>query len=187
VTNPQEHEFRAWASAARPRLRRTAFLLSGDWHLAEDLTQDTLVRIYAVWPRVSASGAPDSYAMRTLVNCQRATARRPWRREHVVDVLPDRTQAGSATDAGDDRSVLLDALARLGGSQRTIVVLRYWEDLSVDDVAATLGLSTGTVKSQSARGLARLRTLLRDELPQVVAAGRAPVPPLSPFETGETP
>jgi RNA polymerase sigma-70 factor (sigma-E family) len=182
VTNPHETEFRAWAALARPRLRRTAFLLCGDWHLAEDLTQDTLVRIYAVWHRVSASGAPDSYATRTLVNCQRATARRPWRREHVTDELPDRPLVGTE-GSQDDRDLLLVALARLGDSQRTIVVLRYWEDLSIDEVAAVLGVSPGTVKSQSARGLARLRHLLRDHLPQPVAAGRIP---LSPLETGET-
>jgi RNA polymerase sigma-70 factor (sigma-E family) len=171
VSSSQEDEFRAWAVLARPRLRRTAFLLCGDWHLAEDLTQDTLVRVYAVWPRVSTSGAPDAYAVRTLVNCGRATARRPWRRERATDDLPDQAGAVSAVDARDERDVLLTALAALGGSQRAIVVLRYWEDLSVDEVARVLGVSTGTVKSQSARGLSRLRTLLGDAAPVLLETG----------------
>jgi RNA polymerase sigma-70 factor (sigma-E family) len=182
VTNPHEIEFRAWAALARPRLRRTAFLLCGDWHLAEDLTQDTLVRIYAVWSRVSASGTPDAYATRTLINCRRATARRPWRRERTTDAVPEHPGAPPA-DAYDDRDVLLRALAVLGDSQRVIVVLRYWEDLSIDEVAHALGVSEGTVKSQSARGLARLRDLLADELSHPVAAGHVPS---SPLETGET-
>jgi RNA polymerase sigma-70 factor (sigma-E family) len=156
-----EAEFRTWAAPARVRLRRTAFLLCGDWHLAEDLTQDTLVRVYAVWDRVSASGPPDAYAVRTLVNCQRAAARRPWRREHVVADVPDRADARPSAGSGaEERDRLIAALRGLGRSQRAIVVLRYWDDLSVDEVSQILGIAPGTVKSQSARGLARLRELL---------------------------
>jgi RNA polymerase sigma-70 factor (sigma-E family) len=150
--------FRDWASMARPRLRRTAYLLCGDWHLAEDLTQETLVRVYSVWSRVSASGPPDAYATRTLVNARRAQLRRPWRRESAVPTVPDR--AAPEHGGTEDRDRLLTALAGLGESQRAIVVLRYWEDRSVEEVADLLGLSTGTVKSQSARGWARLRQLL---------------------------
>ncbi len=159
MTNPQQ-QFRDWAYPARPRLRRTAFLLTGDWHLAEDLTQDTLVRVRSVWSRVSGSGAPDAYATRTLVNCLRATARRPWRRESSVDLVPERIDPGSSAETPDHRDELLAALAQLGLSQRTVVVLRYWDDLSIEAVAASLNLSTGTVKSQAARGLAQLRELL---------------------------
>ena len=165
VTNTYEPEFRAWASLARPRLRLTAYLLSGDWHQAEDLTQDTLVRIYAVWQRVSATGSPDAYAAKTLVNCHRAAARRPWRRETSTQEVPDSAHPGSGSDRSDDRGTLMDALAQLGRSQRAIVVLRYWDDLSVDEVARALDVSTGTVKSQSARGLARLRALLAESGP----------------------
>ena len=82
-------EFRDWAAAARPRLRRTAYLLSGDWHLAEDLAQETLLRMYAVWGRVTRIGAPDAYARRTLINLYRSTLRRPSRREYLTDVMPE--------------------------------------------------------------------------------------------------
>jgi RNA polymerase sigma-70 factor (sigma-E family) len=136
--------------------------LCGDWHLAEDLAQDTLTRMYAVWPRVSRSGVPDAYSRRTLINAHRAAARRPWRRESAVDVLED-TDAAAVRDESTsvtDRDALLHALSKLGRSQRTIVVLRYWEDLSVAEVADLLDLSAGAVKSQAARGLAHLRAAL---------------------------
>jgi RNA polymerase sigma-70 factor (sigma-E family) len=151
-------EFGVWAAAARPRLRRTGFLLSGDWHLAEDLAQETLVRMYAVWPRVSRMGAPDAYARQALVNQYRSTLRRPWRREHVTDTVPER----AIGDEGghDERDTLLAALAGLGASQRAIVVLRYWEDMSVTDVATLLNLSPGTVRSQASRALLTLRNRL---------------------------
>jgi RNA polymerase sigma-70 factor (sigma-E family) len=151
-------EFGVWAAAARPRLRRTGFLLSGDWHLAEDLAQETLLRLYAVWPRVSRSGAPDAYARRTLVNAYRGTLRRPWRREQFTDVVPD--VVAGVEGPHDDRDELLAALAGLGASQRAIVVLRYWEDMSVTDVADLLNLSPGTVRSQASRALLTLRNRL---------------------------
>lgn len=153
----REESFRSWATASRPRLRRTAYLLCGDWHLAEDLAQETLAKLYAVWPRVSRSGAPDAYARKTLINAHLAVRRRPWRRESVVDVMPDE---GIVPPTAEDRDVLLAALASLGPSQRAIVVLRYWEDLSIAEVASLLDLAPGTVKSQSARGLEHLRALM---------------------------
>jgi RNA polymerase sigma-70 factor (sigma-E family) len=153
-------EFRDWATAARPRLRRTAYLLSGDWHLAEDLAQETLLRMYAVWRRVAQIGAPDAYARRTLINAYRSTLRRPSRREYLTDVIPE--QAAAQSGSPEERDVLLRALAELGQSQRAIVVLRYWEDLSVIEVAEVLGLSQGTVKSQASRALATLRGRLSD-------------------------
>ena len=158
MSSPIPAQFRDWAAVARPRLRRTAYLLCGDWHLAEDLTQETLVRVYSVWHRVSVGGPPDGYATRTLVNAHRAVLRRPWRRESAMEHLPE--QGVIAVTAVDERDALLAALAKLGPSQRAIVVLRYWEDRSIEDVANLLGLSTGTVKSQSARGLTHLRRLL---------------------------
>ena len=153
-------DFRDWATAARPRLRRTAYLLCGDWHLAEDLTQETLLRMYAVWHRVARIGVPDAYARRTLVNLYRSMLRRPSRREYLTDVVPERAAAQNGSP--DERDVLLRALAHLGESQRAIVVLRYWEDLSVAEVAEVLGLSQGTVKSQASRALATLRGRLSD-------------------------
>ena len=158
-------DFREWATAARPRLRRTGFLLTGDWHLAEDLTQETLLRMYANWGR-SDIRSIDSYARTTLVNLHRQWLRKPSRREQVSDRLPE--VAVSDRHEHDNRTVLLGALAELGPSQRTIVVLRYWEDLSVAEVAQLLRVREGTVKSQASRALAYLRT----KLPELAGTNR---------------
>lgn len=160
MSNAEPLDFRVWAATARPRLRRTAFLLSGDWHQAEDLTQDVLVRVYAVWHRVSTMAAPDAYARKAMVNAHRSALRRPWRRERAVEQVPDQADLRTHLSGSEDRDVLLAALAGLGTSQRTIVVLRYWEDLSVAEVADLLHVSSGTVKSQAARGLQHLRRTL---------------------------
>ena len=101
------------------------------------------MRVHSVWSRVSASGTPDAYATKTLVNCLRATARRPWRRESSVDLLPEHIDPRASTETPDDRDALLAALSQLGQSQRTIVVLRYWQDLSVEAVAASLNCRPG--------------------------------------------
>jgi len=150
--------FRDYASSRRTELRRTAYLLCGDWYLADDLVQDALAKLYVHWPRVSARGDVDAYVRRMLVNGFLAGRRRAWRRELVTAQLPD----VPAPDSADHptRDLLLRALADLQPSQRTIVVLRYWDDLSVEQTAAALGCSTGNVKSQASRGLAHLRAAL---------------------------
>ncbi|MEV4413813.1 SigE family RNA polymerase sigma factor [Catellatospora sp. NPDC049609] len=150
--------FREYAAARRSALRRTAYLLCGDWHLADDLVQDALAGLFVRWRRVSARGDVDPYVHRMLVNGYLATHRRKWRREVATAELPDLPADAAARDG--TREVLLRALAGLGPSQRAVVVLRYWEDLSVEQTAAALGCSTGNVKSQAARGLAHLRTAL---------------------------
>jgi RNA polymerase sigma-70 factor (sigma-E family) len=162
--------FRAYVRARRPALRRTAYLICGDWHLAEDLVQDTLAQLYVHWPRLtSPSGGVtsiDAYVRRMLVNGHLQTRRRPWRREVPTGFdTPPHGATGRAEELAtepDDgtRAALHRALAGLGPSQRTVVVLRYWEDLSVEETARTLGCSTGNVKSQAARGLAHLRSVL---------------------------
>jgi RNA polymerase sigma-70 factor (sigma-E family) len=151
-------DFRAWATHALTRLRRTGYLLSGDWDLADDLAQETLIRVYSSWSRIRDPGARDAFAATTLVNRYRSHFRRASRREipQSNDVFPD--SAAPTTEPPDDR--IIAALARLGPSQREIVVLRYWEDYSVADTARILGLSVGTVTSQSSRALASLRTVL---------------------------
>lgn len=161
MTSPAVDEFALWASAAAPRLRRLGFLLTGDWHRGEDLTQEALVRIYAVWPRVSRRGSPDAYATRTLINLHRTSLRRAWNREQPTAELPEVVDPTSYDGSPD--TALLEALSRLGPSQRAVVVLRYWDDRTVDEVADLLHLSSGTVKSQAARGLANLRDLLGGE------------------------
>lgn len=154
-------DFEQYVAVRRTSLRRTAYLLCGDWDRAEDVVQDALARLYVHWRRASRAGSVDAYARRTVVNAFLAEGRRPWRRERSTDAVPD-TAYADPTTAADSRDVLLRALAQLGPSQRAIVVLRYWEDLSVEETASVLGTSTGNVKSQAARGLAHLRQVLRN-------------------------
>ena len=150
--------FRAWVLAHRARLRRTAFLLCGDWHLADDLVQDVLVRMYEAWPRVGAAPDLTRYSRRVLVNRYLDHRRRPSRREHVVDTVPD--DAAPEGGGHDDREALLQALRDVPPGQRAVLVLRYFDDLSVEQTAAVLGTSAGTVKSQTSRGLTALRAAL---------------------------
>lgn len=157
VTTPPD--FESYVAARRPSLRRTAYLLTGDWDRAEDVVQDALTNLFVHWRRASRATSIDAYARRTLVNAYLSEKRRPWRRERSTEAVPETTYAGPA-DASDERDSLRRALADLGPSQRAIVVLRYWDDLSVEETAAALGCSTGNVKSQSARGLVHLREAL---------------------------
>ncbi len=154
----EEEQFGEYVDARLPALRRTAFFLCGNWHSAEDLAQTTLIRMYAAWPGLNAREAVDSYARRVLVRVFLDERRRPWRRERVTAYLPDSAaQTGTSYEVRDE---LLTALGALPAQQRAAVVLRYWEDLTVEETARTLGIGTGTVKSYCARGLARLRELM---------------------------
>jgi RNA polymerase sigma-70 factor (sigma-E family) len=152
-------EFSDFAEAAVVRLRQTAFLLSRDWHLAQDLTQITLAKVYVKWRRIDD---PHAYAKKILLRAFLDHKRRRSSDELAVEELPE---APTADDGRDLRLTLFEALGRLPPRDRAIVVLRYWEDLSVRDVAALLGLSEGNVKIQSMRSLAKLRTLLGEEAP----------------------
>ncbi|TCO56029.1 SigE family RNA polymerase sigma factor [Actinocrispum wychmicini] len=139
-------------------LRRTAYLLCGDWHRAEDLVQVTFAKLYLAWRRITRHEALDGYARQTLVRTFLSERRLGWfRKEKTGEQLTDTP----VSDIGpEDRMVLLDALTRVPPGQRAVLVLRYWEDLSVEQTAALLKCSTGTVKSQAARGLQTLRDLL---------------------------
>ncbi|MEO3743621.1 SigE family RNA polymerase sigma factor [Plantactinospora sp. B5E13] len=159
----RDREFAAYYSATGARMRTTAFLLCGDWHLAEDLTQIAFTKLYRSWRRVNHHEVLDQYVRRIVVRAFLDERRRPWRREFT---------AGPA-DAGLDRAVegpdvaerlaLSAALADLPARERAVLVLRFWEDLSIEQVAEMLALPAGTVKSQTARGLARLRARLDRE------------------------
>jgi RNA polymerase sigma-70 factor (sigma-E family) len=152
-------EFTEFAVGAAPRLRRTAFLLCGDWHTAEDLTQTTLARMFVSWRRIRRQDAVYAYASRTLVNIFLADRRRRRGRELLTGWLPERPDPAAA-GGPEVRMVVLAALATLPPKTRVVVVMRYWADLSVDQVADVLGCSAGNVKSQSARGLDKLRAIL---------------------------
>ncbi|MFD1148694.1 SigE family RNA polymerase sigma factor [Saccharothrix hoggarensis] len=153
----RDREFGEYVDARALVMRRTAYLLCGDWHRAEDLVQTALTKLYVAWPRVRRDGAIDAYARKVLVRTAIDESRRGFRsRETVVDAVPDTPVSGAAPADLDVRR----ALARLPLGQRTVVVLRYWEDLSVTETARLLGRTEGTVKSQAAKGLAALRELL---------------------------
>ncbi len=156
-----EADFRGWVEGRRTALRSTAFLLCGDWYLADDLVQEACTRVYAVWDRVSASGSPDAYARRVLVNLYLDHRRRPSRREHVVELLPD-APAAERPDGGAAGDAVVEALATLPPGQRAVLVLRFWEGLTLEESAAALGSSVGNVKAQSSRAYAALRSALVD-------------------------
>jgi RNA polymerase sigma-70 factor (sigma-E family) len=134
-----------------------AFLMCGNWHTAEDLAQTALAKVFASWPRIRRRDAVDAYATRTLVNTFLADRRLRRSGEILTDKLPERPASGPAPET---RIMVLDALATLPPRSRAAVILRYWADLNVDQAAAVLGCSPGTVKSTTARALARLKDVL---------------------------
>jgi len=147
--------FAEFVAARGQALQRTAFLLTGDWALAEDLVQTALARAYPRWGQIRRDD-PEAYVRRVIVNTWSSWWRRRWRGEVPTETLPEH----AATDeyAGSDRrGALRAALDRLPRRQRAIVVLRYHEDMSEAQVAHALGISVGTVKSQASRALAKLR------------------------------
>ncbi|MGZ4465812.1 MAG: SigE family RNA polymerase sigma factor, partial [Nocardioides sp.] len=142
-----------------PSLYRTAYLLLGDHAEAEDLVQTALAKTYASWRQVRDLEAAPGYARTVLVNTAASWFRkRSWRNERPTEVLPERGYAVDPTD----RPAIVTALAGLAPRQRAVVVLRYYEDLSVAQTARALGCSEGTVKSQTSDALATLRRLLGD-------------------------
>ncbi|MFG1898615.1 SigE family RNA polymerase sigma factor [Micromonospora zamorensis] len=154
----RDKAFAEYFAARSGAMRGTAYLLCGDWHRAEDLVQTAFVKLYRVWNRISRHEVLDSYVRQILIRTFLDERRRGWwRRERVGGEDADQV---APPDSAESRLVLLQALARVAPRQRAVLVLRYWEDLSVEDVAALLECSPGTVKSQAARGLDTLRGLL---------------------------
>jgi RNA polymerase sigma-70 factor (sigma-E family) len=154
----RDREFRAYFEARAAVVRRTAFLLCGDWHWAEDLAQTALAKVYQHWGRLDRNGQVDAYVrkvlVRTVIDESRWRKRRP---ETVVDVMPEVAEAVTGLEEAMD---VRHALAALPPKQRAAVVLRYWEDLPVAATATALGCSEGTVKSQVSKGLGALRRTL---------------------------
>ena len=160
--DPRDADFVAFATAVAGRLRQTAYLLCHDWHLAQDLTQTTLAKTYLSWDRVSAAGDPEAYSRKILLHTFLDHRRVRSSSEVVTDEVP--TAGHDDRGSGSDlRITLLEALKQLPPRDRAIVVLRYWEDHSIATVAELLHLPEATVKTQSSRGLARLRRLLGDD------------------------
>ena len=154
--------FAAYVRARGDHLLRVAVLLTGDWHAAEDLVQASLVKLYRAWPRLDTAADPDAYLRRIMVNTHRSWWRARWRREAPAAVLPESVTGDDLAERQALGALVRQALARLPRRQRAVLVLRYFEDLSEAQTALMLGCSVGTVKSQAARGLARLREITGD-------------------------
>jgi len=159
-----EQEFEEFAQARAAQLYRSAWLLCGSHHQAEDLVQETLAKVYARWLRpFGRIDNPAAYAQTTLIRTFLGGKRRRSNGEHSYADVPDRPVADPAAGA-DVRLALRDVLAELPATDRAVLVLRYLEDLSVDEVAARMGLSPGAVRNRSMRALERLRGLVDDSL-----------------------
>jgi RNA polymerase sigma-70 factor (sigma-E family) len=156
--------FAEWAQTRSRALHRLAYLLCGDWHVAEDLVQEALARAALKWPRVEQLENPDAYVRRILVNQLNTLRRRKSWRTSAVAIAPEMAVPdGTVAHARNDE--LMTALRQLPTRQRAVITLRYFEDLPEHEVAGILGCSIGTVKSQSHKALQRLRqTMAREEL-----------------------
>lgn len=164
-------EFTEYVAARRKALLVTAYFCCGSWSYAEDVLQTALARLYVAWPRARRSRSQEAYVRRIIVNAAIDEGRRPWRREHPVDAVPD---GGYDPSDRSDQSELMAALAELAPGQRRIIVLRHWLGLSVEETAADCGISIGTVKSQSAHGLAKLRRRLGESRDGAIHEGTEP-------------
>jgi RNA polymerase sigma-70 factor (sigma-E family) len=174
VTAQHDADYTEYVEYRLPALRRLALLLCQDRHRADDLVQQAVIQVYVHWSRASAADNTDAYVNAILVREFLHERRSGWtRRVHVTDQLPD------APILTADRDGLMDlqaAVATLPPGQRAVLVLRYYCDLNVEQTAAALGCSTGTVKSQAAKAIAALRSRLDGDAP-VTTAGRQPSAP----------
>ena len=151
-----ESEFSEFMHSRWLQLLRLGFVLTGDTGLAEDLAQTALARAYASWPRIRRARDPDAYVRRVMVNANRSWFRKRRVAEQLTGMVPEPAPV-EPVGGCDDRVVLMGALMSLPVGQRSVLVLRFWLDMTEAQVAETLGCSVGNVKSQAARALARLR------------------------------
>jgi len=161
--------FRDYVAARQHALLRTARMLTGDEHTAEDLVQTALERVWPRWEKLAASGEPDAYVRKVLVNTYASWWRRKWRGERSTADLPESASANDDFARADLADALRRLLPTLPTRQRAVLVLRYYDDLTEAATAEALGCSVGTVKSQTSKALSRLR--LVDD-PRVTEAGR---------------
>lgn len=151
----REAAYVEFATSRRDQLRRIAYGMCGDWHQADDLVQTALVKLYVAWPRVARHGSEDAYVRRILLNAAIDASRRSARREVPTDRLPE--AAAPAGVGVEEHDSLVAALQHLPAQQRATVLLRHWLGLSVAETSAQLGITEGTVKSHTSRGLSALR------------------------------
>ncbi|MEH0829785.1 MULTISPECIES: SigE family RNA polymerase sigma factor [unclassified Micromonospora] len=159
----QRQEYVEFVEAVTPKLRRTAYLMTGDRHRADDVVQQTLTRLYVKWGRARGADDVGAYVHRMLVNAFRQERRSRWFGVQLFERPPEPEPRGGAPGPGEslvDALAVRAALAAVPPGQRVVLVLRFYADLSVEQTAEVLGCSTGNVKSQTARGLAALRRRL---------------------------
>ncbi|WP_433294653.1 SigE family RNA polymerase sigma factor [Actinoplanes sp. CA-030573] len=172
-----DEEFDLFVRARTHALLRSAYLLTGDQQLAEDLVQSALTRTHQSWKRLHDTGNAESYARRTMYHLQVSWWRRPRVAESMPGQMPDRATGDDHARAVSLRLALRAALLRLTPRQRAVLVLRFFEDRTEPEIADVLGVSVGTVKSQTSKALARLRAIapeLADIEPAATAAGAEP-------------
>ena len=162
-----EAAFRSFVEERQTMLRRRAYLLCGNWADGDELVQEALARVYVAWPRI-ATGAETAYTRRTMMNLY-INDQRKRRREVLTDAAPE----PATTDHDRELAMTLtDLLRDLPEKQRAVLVLRFWEDLTVPQIAECTGVAEGTIKSQISRGLAALRDRLAE--PPLTGAGAFP-------------
>lgn len=169
-----EQEFAEYFDARRDTVRRTAFLMCGDWHRADDHAQAAFVALHRHWRRIRGRDdvrVLDAWVRRTLMRAVVDESRRPWRRERFTSEVPDAAPIRDAGDGVATREALVAALRSVPSRQRAVLVLRYFDDLDVAATAEALGCSEGTVKSQTSHGLAALRAALGDGIDDLRPAG----------------
>lgn len=155
-----EQAFREFVTSQMASLRKLAYLTCGDWHAAEDAVANALVKLYPRWSKLDR---PDLYAKTMVYRAAIDETRRPWRRERAAsDAMPDVPQRDPA-GVIDERQRIRAALEAVPPRQRAAVILRHYLGLSLEDTAGVLNCNVGTAKSQTSRGLARLRELLAAE------------------------
>lgn len=157
VVNAESEGFVQFVESRERALRRTAWLLTGDWALAEDLVQTALVRSWSRWERIRRSDDPEVYVRKVMVNTWLTWNRRRWRREHAAAELPDHPAPGDVAADVVIRVAMRSALGSLTDRQRAVIVLRVFDDLPEARVAQVLGCAVGTVKSTMSKALAKLR------------------------------
>jgi RNA polymerase sigma-70 factor (sigma-E family) len=164
----RDEAYLEFATERGGQLFRSACLLTGgDTHLAEDLTQETLGRMYALWGRIARIDNPAAYAQTVLVRVFLTQRRRRAASERPVGELPE--DAGVPGSDAELRVTLLQALEQLAPKDRAVLVLRYWEDRSIEETAAAMRVSSAAVRTRSARALAKLRDQLGGDLVEFAA------------------
>lgn len=160
--DPLLKEFESFVRNRTPALLRSAYLLTGDQHLAEDLVQSALARTHQSWKRLHDSGNAEAYTRKIMYHQQVSWWRRRRVGESMPGEMPERGDSKPHSDAADQavlRLTLRNALAQLSAKQRAVLVLRFFEDCTEVETAGLLGVTVGTVKSQTSKALAKLRTV----------------------------